>query len=115
MAGETPPAVAAALPHFAEVRCREDVGVEVQVRCRVDVGVKVQVRCRPAPRNNAPTDPAVQGPIVKGFGRGSTELGFPTANFSDEVRWGFRPWSPGAGGEARLQGLVVRRGSRGWW
>jgi len=26
-----------------------------------------------------------QGPIVKGFGRGSTELGFPTANFSDEV------------------------------
>jgi len=43
MAGETPSAVAAALPHFAE------------------------------------------GPIVKGFGRGSTELGFPTANFSDEV------------------------------
>merc|ERR1712025_1377638 len=26
-----------------------------------------------------------QGPIVKGFGRGSTELGFPTANFSEEV------------------------------
>jgi len=26
-----------------------------------------------------------QGPIVKGFGRGSTELGFPTANFADEV------------------------------
>jgi len=26
-----------------------------------------------------------QGPIVKGFGRGSTELGFPTANFSDAV------------------------------
>lgn len=27
-----------------------------------------------------------EGPIVKGFGRGSTELGFPTANFSEEVR-----------------------------
>jgi len=26
-----------------------------------------------------------KGPIVKGFGRGSTELGFPTANFSEEV------------------------------
>jgi len=26
-----------------------------------------------------------QGPIMKGFGRGSTELGFPTANFADEV------------------------------
>ena len=26
-----------------------------------------------------------KGPIVKGFGRGSTELGFPTANFSDDV------------------------------
>jgi len=25
------------------------------------------------------------GPIVKGFGRGSRELGFPTANFSEEV------------------------------
>ena len=26
-----------------------------------------------------------KGPIVKGFGRGSSELGFPTANFSDDV------------------------------
>ena len=26
-----------------------------------------------------------KGPIVKGFGRGSSELGFPTANFSEEV------------------------------
>jgi riboflavin kinase len=26
-----------------------------------------------------------KGPIVKGFGRGSTELGFPTANFSEDV------------------------------
>ena len=26
-----------------------------------------------------------KGEIVKGFGRGSRELGFPTANFSDEV------------------------------
>ena len=27
----------------------------------------------------------VKGEIVKGFGRGSRELGFPTANFSEEV------------------------------
>merc|ERR1711872_849741 len=26
-----------------------------------------------------------KGPIVKGFGRGSTELGFPTANFAEDV------------------------------
>ena len=26
-----------------------------------------------------------RGEIVKGFGRGSRELGFPTANFSEEV------------------------------
>ena len=26
-----------------------------------------------------------KGEIVKGFGRGSRELGFPTANFSEEV------------------------------
>ena len=26
-----------------------------------------------------------KGPIVKGFGRGSSELGFPTANFSEDV------------------------------
>ena len=26
-----------------------------------------------------------KGPIVRGFGRGSTELGFPTANFAEDV------------------------------
>ena len=26
-----------------------------------------------------------EGPIIKGFGRGSSELGFPTANFDENV------------------------------
>ena len=56
---EAPAAVAAALPHYAQVK-------KHSLRPRMLL-------------------PVFKGPIVKGFGRGSTELGFPTANFADEV------------------------------
>ena len=58
---EAPAAVAAALPHYAQVKTIL-LGTE---------GYKLNYLSK--------------GPIVKGFGRGSTELGFPTANFADEV------------------------------
>ena len=58
---EAPAAVAAALPHYAQVN---------------------NIRLGP---ESYKLYYLSKGPIVKGFGRGSTELGFPTANFADEV------------------------------
>ena len=57
---EAPAAVADALPHYAQVLHKTYL---LKFICPF----------------------LCEGPIVKGFGRGSTELGFPTAYFPDEV------------------------------
>eukprot|EP00088_Acartia_fossae_P033271 TRINITY_DN34030_c0_g1_i10.p1 TRINITY_DN34030_c0_g1~~TRINITY_DN34030_c0_g1_i10.p1 ORF type:complete len:163 (-),score=21.65 TRINITY_DN34030_c0_g1_i10:361-849(-) len=42
--------------------------------------------CEDIPSSNEKNLPHyAEGPIVKGFGRGSSELGFPTANFDEDI------------------------------
>lgn len=64
---------------FLGLRAKPVVAVVAAARTRSD---------RPnmdAESINAVLPHYTEGPIVKGFGRGATELGFPTANYPEEV------------------------------
>lgn len=77
---------AAPLPISPSLRLKANTGYRLRSTARVSSSKMGETWGEEAPAAVAAALPHyAQGPIVKGFGRGSTELGFPTANFADEV------------------------------
>jgi len=77
---------AAPLPISPSLRLKANTGYRLRSTARGSSSKMGETWGEEAPAAVAAALPHyAQGPIVKGFGRGSTELGFPTANFADEV------------------------------